>query len=108
MFSDPELEEISRTRDPVVPAERSQRAKRKAAGWLEDGSETHCFRTLIENLETITRNTCRIQRGQPGTNPAPETFDMDTTPTKSQTKAMELLETICGPKQRHNPGERKM
>ena len=108
LFSDPELEEISRTRDPVVPAERSQRAKREAAGWLEDGSETHCFRTLIENLETITRNTCRIQRGQPGTNPAPETFDMDTTPTKSQTKAMELLETICGPKQRHNPGERKM
>ncbi len=108
LFSDPELEEISRTRDPVAPAERSQRAKRKAAGWLEDGSETHCFRTLIENLETITRNTCRIQRGQPGTNPAPETFDMDTTPTKSQTKAMELLETICGPKQRHNPGERKM
>ena len=76
LFSDPELEEISRTRDPVAPAERSQRAKRKAAGWLEDGSETHCFRTLIENLETITRNTCRIQRGQPGTNPAPETFDM--------------------------------
>ena len=108
LFSDPELEEISRTRDPVAPAERSQRAKRKAAGWLEDGSETNCFRTLIENLETITRNTCRIQRGQPGTNPAPETFDMDTTPTKSQTKAMELLETICGPKQRHNPGERKM
>ncbi len=108
LFSDPELEEISRTRDPVAPAERSQRAKRKAAGWLEDGSETHCFRTLIENLETITRNTCRIQRGQPGTNPAPETFDMDTTPTKSQTKAMELLETICGPKHRHNPGERKM
>ena len=96
LFSDPELEEISRTRDPVAPAERSQRAKRKAAGWLEDGSETHCFRTLIENLETITRNTCRIQRGQTGTNPAPETFDMDTTPTKSQTKAMELPETICG------------
>ena len=108
LFSDPELEEISRTRDPVAPAERSQRAKRKAAGWLEDGSETHCFRTLIENLETITRNTCRIQRGQPGTNPAPETFDMDTTPTKSQTKAMELLETIRGPKHRHNTGERKM
>ena len=108
LFSDPELEEISRTRDPVAPAERSQRAKRKAAGWLEDGSETHCFRTLIENLETITRNTCRIQRGQPGTNPAPETFDMDTTPTKSQTKAMELLETIRRPKHGHNPGERKM
>ena len=108
LFSDPELEEISRTRDPVAPAERSQRAKRKAEGWLEDGSETHCFRTLIENLETITRNTCRIQRGQPGTNPAPETFDMDTTPTKSQTKAMELLETIRRPKHRHNPGERKM
>ncbi len=108
LFSDPELEEISRTRDPVAPAERSQRAKRKAAGWLEDGSETHCFRTLIENLETITRNTCTIQRGQPGTNPAPETFDMDTTPTKSQTKAMELLETIRRPKHRHNPGERKM
>ena len=108
LFSDPELEEITRTRDPVAPAERSQRAKRKAAGWLEDGSETHCFRTLIESLETITRNTCRIQRGQPGTNPAPETFDMDTTPTKSQTKAMELLETIRRPKHRHNPGERKM
>ena len=108
LFSDPELEEISRTRDPVAPAERSQRAKRKAAGRLEDGSETHCFRTLIENLETISRNTCRIQRGQPGTNPATETFDMDTTPTKSQTKAMELLETIRRPKHRHNPGERKM
>ena len=68
MFSDPELEEINRTRDPVAPAERSRRAKRKAAGWLEDGSETRCFRTLIESLETIAGNTCRIRRSQPDAN----------------------------------------
>ena len=82
---------------PVAPAERSQRAKRNAAGRLEDGSETHCFRTLIESLETTTRNTRRIQRSQPDANPAPDTFDMDTAPIQSQTKALEMLETIRAP-----------
>ena len=105
LFSEPELEEINRTRDPVAPAERSRRAKRKAAaGWLEDGSETCCFRTLIESLETIAGNTCRIRRSQPDANSAPDTFDMDTTPTQSQTKAVEMLETICGQETQTQPG----
>ena len=52
LFSDPELQEITRTRDPVAPAELSHRVKRKTstAEWLEDGAETHCVRTLIETL----------------------------------------------------------
>ena len=104
LFSDPELEEINRTRDPVAPAERSRRAKRKAAGWLEDGSETRCFRTLIESLETIAGNTCRIRRSQPDANSAPDTFDMGTTPTRSQTKALEMLETIRGQEAQTQPG----
>ena len=76
-------------------------AKRKDAGWLEDGSETPCFRTLAKSLEIILRNACRIPRAQPGAFPAPEAFGMDATPTKSQTKALELLETIRGPRLRH-------
>ena len=54
-----------------------------------DGTPVHCFRTLLDALATIVRNTCRI----PGdaTNP---TFDILTTPNSLQRRAAELIDAI--------------
>ncbi len=55
LFSDPQLDEVSAPQGPVLSAVRSNVAKKKAAsGQLGDGSPEHCFRTLIEHLETTT------------------------------------------------------
>jgi hypothetical protein len=44
----------------VAPATRSAQALRKVATHaLPDGSPAHSFRTLLEELSTIVRNTCR-------------------------------------------------
>ena len=55
------------TRDPVAPATRAAKALRKVqTRHLDDGSPTHSFSTLLDELATITRNTCRT----PGANAA--------------------------------------
>lgn len=70
------------TRDPVAPAQRSDKALSKVQSRrLADGSHAHCFHTLLETLATIVRNTCRI----PG-QPAAATFDVVTTPSNLQRK----------------------
>ena len=62
LFADPHLDELTETRDPVLPAIRSSEARKKVAtARLENGSAGYCFRTLIEHLETITVNTCRAK-----------------------------------------------
>jgi transposase len=74
--------------DPVLPAQKSQKAKRKAqTGTLEDGQSAHTFKTLLASLQTITRNTC-VQ---------PEsgiTFPRLTRPNPDQQKALDLINTI--------------
>lgn len=48
------------TRDPVAPASRSKKALDKAARHtLDDGTPVHSFSTLMAELATIVRNTCR-------------------------------------------------
>ncbi len=92
LFSDPELEQVSAERDPVLSAPRSAAAKRKAASkQLDDGTPAYCFRTLIEHLETIAVNHCRnnLMRDVP--------FEITTSPNDKQQQALDLLRTISYP-----------
>jgi len=56
---------------------------------LDDGTPAHSFRTLLEELATIVRNTCRA----PGRANA-ATFQIVTTPNPKQRRALELLQAI--------------
>ena len=90
LFADEDLA-AKAERDPVAPASRSPAAERKASGHtLEDGSPAHSLRTLLEDLATIVRNTCRTVPGEPE---AP-TFELTTQPGAKQKRAMELIQTI--------------
>lgn len=90
MFAD-EDQDAKQKRDPVAPAVRSAAAQRKAhTRILTDGSPAHSFRTLIEDLETIVRNTCRSPNASPDT----PTFEVITTPNTKQQRAFHLIEHI--------------
>ena len=90
MFAD-EDQDAKQKRDPVAPALRSTSAQQKARSHtLSDGGPVHSFRTLIEDLATIVRNTCRV----PGEQTSSGDFTIDTTPSDKQQRALELLETI--------------
>jgi len=90
MFAD-EDQDAKQKRDPVAPAVRSAAAQRKVhSHTLTDGSPAHSFRTLIEDLETIVRNTCRV----PSDKASSGHFTIDTTPSDKQQRALELLEKI--------------
>lgn len=89
-FADTEQERKA-TRDPVAPATRSVSAQGKAAAkTLADGSPVHSFATLLSDLATIVRNTCRA----PGASADAPTFEVLTTPTAAQARALDLLRTI--------------
>ena len=76
--------------DPVAAAQRSEAALHKAATHtLDDGSPAHSFRTLLQELSTIVRNTC-----QPLEGPAQLTFQMTTVPNPTQQRALQLLHSI--------------
>jgi len=90
MFAD-EDKAAKLTRDPVAPAKRSKAAMKKViTRTLDDGSPVHSFRTLMQDLQTIVRNTCCASKG---TEDAP-TFDLITTPTPKQKHALELIGLI--------------
>ncbi len=79
------------TRDPVAPAKRSAAAQRKATTRkLEDGTPAHSFSTLMDELSTIVRNTCRT----PHTGPDGYTFEVVTTANPKQRHALELIQQI--------------
>lgn len=90
MFAD-EAQAAKQTRDPVAPAQRSAAAFRKAKRQrLEDGTPVHSFATLLAELATIVRNTCRTPMA--GDN-AP-TFRLTTTASPSQQRALQLIHSI--------------
>ena len=90
MFADPD-QQAKATRDPVAPAKRSKAALAKIASHtLEDGSPVHSFCTLLTELASIVRNTCRTPHA--GTD-AP-TFDVVTSPNPTQKRALELIQKI--------------
>jgi transposase len=91
MFADEDLER-KKHRDPVAPAARSEAALEKVATRkLKDGSPVHSFRTLLEDLSTIVRNTCEPRVGNKGGS----TFQMTTLPNPAQQLALNLLQEIA-------------
>lgn len=90
LFAD-EDQQAKAHRDPVAPAKRSAQALRKASTHtLPDGSPAHSLRTLLDELSTIVRNTCRI----PECAERAPTFTITTTPNPTQQRALQLLDTI--------------
>ena len=90
MFADTE-QQAKATRDPVAPAKRSRSALIKAARHtLDDGTPVHSFATLLGELTTIVRNTCRT----PGAGADAPTFNITTTPNAKQSHALALLQAI--------------
>ena len=90
MFADTE-QAAKQTRDPVAPAKRSKAALAKVASHtLDDGTAAHSFATLLGELATIVRNTCRT----PNAGPDAPTFAIVTTPNTKQQRAFELIQQI--------------
>jgi hypothetical protein len=90
MFADTD-QESKAARDPVAPAKRSKAALAKVASkHLDDGTPAHSFCTLLAELATIVRNTCRTPSAG---NNAP-TIEITTTPNPKQKRALELLQQI--------------
>jgi hypothetical protein len=54
---------------------------------LDDGTPVHSFHTLLEELSTIVRNTCRVPQ-------TASTFPMLTIPSDLQLHARELIDKI--------------
>jgi hypothetical protein len=90
MFADTE-QPAKATRDPVAPAQRSAAADAKAATHtLDDGTPAHSFSTLMAELATIVRNTCRT----PNAGLDVPTFEVITTANTKQQRAMALVQAI--------------
>ncbi|MDP2371780.1 IS1634 family transposase [Rhodoferax sp.] len=90
MFAD-EDQAAKLVRDPVAPAKRSDAAMQKVRSrTLDDGSPTHSFQTLMKDLETMVRNTCRTPTSA-GDAPS---FEITTTPSDKQKRALELIGQI--------------
>ena len=90
MFADSD-QKAKATRDPVAKAKRSKAARAKVARhMLDDGTPVHSFATLMAELATVVRNTCRTPNA--GRN-AP-TFEILTTPNAKQQRAFALLQQI--------------
>ena len=87
LFEDEELAKDRTRRDPVAPAEASDSAKTKKAEHVTtDGFPVHSFDTLLRDLATRCRNTCRIPSDPSGT-----TFQQLTQATPLQARAFQLL-----------------
>jgi transposase len=91
MFAD-EDQEAKATRDPVAPATRSAAAMQKVhTRTLDDASPAHSFATLVAELSTIVRNTCRT----PNAGDEAPTFQVTTTVNPKQQRALELVREIA-------------
>jgi transposase len=87
LFQDEELSQDRMRRDPVAPAEASASAKAKKVNRANaDGVPIHSFETLLRDLATRCRNTCRIPA-----DPTSTPFQQLTEPTVLQARAFQLL-----------------
>jgi Transposase DDE domain len=90
MFADTD-QNAKAARDPVAPAKRSKAAQAKAARHtLDDGTPAHSFSTLMAELATVVRNTCRT----PNAGSDAPTFAVLTTPNAQQQRALDLIQQI--------------
>ena len=90
MFADTD-QQAKTTRDPVAPAKRSAAAQDKACSHtLADGTPAHSFSTLMDELATVVRNTCRT----PNAAPDAPTFDILTNAQPLHQRALALANAI--------------
>jgi transposase len=90
LFADEDQQRLAE-RDPVAPATRSESALEKIASKrLPDGSPAHSFRTLLNELATLVRNTCRRK----SVGETENFFELDTTPNTKQREALRLIDAI--------------
>jgi len=90
MFADTD-QAAKATRDPVAPAKRSAAAQDKASSHtLTDGAPAHSFATLLGELATVVRNTCRT----PHCACDAPTFDVVTTAQPLHQRALALANAI--------------
>ena len=90
IFADTE-QHAKAARDPVAPARRSDSAQTKAATHaLIDGTAVHSFATLMAELATLVRNTCRTPNAGPDT----PTFELTTTAGPKHLRALALVQAI--------------
>jgi len=90
MFADTD-QAAKATRDPVAPAKRSASASAKAASkLLDDEQPVHSFATLMAEMATVVRNTCRT----PSAGADAPTFELPTTATAHQQRALALIQDI--------------
>ena len=90
MFADTE-QQAKATRDPVAPAQRSESAQHKAGTHvLPSGRPAHSWHTLMHELSTLVRNTCRT----PGADSLAPTFQVTTQANPTQQKALDLVNAI--------------
>ena len=90
LFADTE-QAAKATRDPVAPAKRSKSAQDKASShMLPDGQPAHSFATLLADQATVVSNTCRT----PGAAPDSPTFNVLTSATPHQQRALALINAI--------------
>jgi len=90
LFHDEALADDRESRDPVAPAEPSPQVRRKKALRVDAaGLPLHSFTSLLNDLSTVCRNTCRLT-----SQPTAPTFDQLTQPTPLQKRAFELIESV--------------
>jgi transposase len=87
LFTDEELPEARKQRDPILPAEASESVKlKKATHQTEDGLPVHSFETLMAELATRVRVTYRLRSDDVNL-----TFNEAPDPSPIQAKAYALL-----------------
>lgn len=90
LFAD-EDQDAKQTRDPVAPAKRSAATWRKINRQPRDhGTPVHSFATLLAELATVVRNTCKA----PGDDKDLPGFHVTTTPSQNQQRALDLINNI--------------
>ncbi|MGF6967256.1 hypothetical protein OKW43_004284 [Paraburkholderia sp. WC7.3g] len=96
LFDDEYVEQARAARpSPVSRAQRSEQAKAKdATRRTEDGLPVHSFRTLLDDLATLTYNVCHTPR-----NPDARII-MPTRPTPIEEQAFRLLKVNPVPSNR--------
>ena len=93
LFDDETLADDRLTRDPVAPAKPTARARRKKASRrTDDGAPLHSLDTLLGELATRCRNTCRVP-----TDPSAPPLSVLTEPTPTQRHAARLIESFPVP-----------
>ena len=91
LFQDEELDAARWTRDPVAQAQPSETVQRKKrTKQTPDGWPVHSFQSLMDELATRCRNTCRLGQGKDAAR-----FTTLTEPTDFQRHLFGLLGLRC-------------